>query len=265
MSLVGLITIKQERNKMKIAIVGKGVIGEATSLIFDEVEFHDPAKGSVIEDFSEFHYSIVCVPTPLLNDKLDHAAIRVAVTDMIDRGFNGVIVIRSTCEPNLIQELSDEYHSIIYWPEFLRERNSRYEATHPLLVVLGGTEYLTKKFREDLESVNHGGVAKWALTDVTTASIIKLGLNTAIAAKITTFNALRDISDGVGANWEMVRHSIGADFRIGMGSTEVPGPDKLIGFGGKCLPKDVTAFNNLVGNNLYIDAILAYNETLRNN
>lgn len=248
---------------MKVAIIGHGIVGGNTAKIFEDPDIHDYGEGFVINDFVDYHYAVVCVPTPTTGKGLDHSAIDFVLADLESKNFKGVLVVRSTCEPDYISKLTTRYHSVLYWPEFLRERTATYDCTRPGLVVLGGTSYLTETFRADLESLNHGGIAKWAVTDVITAAVIKLGLNTALAAKVATFNAIHEISEASGANWEMVRLSIGADPRIGTGQTMVPGPDGQFGFGGKCLPKDVTAVSNLAKDNVFLKTILAYNKSIR--
>lgn len=248
---------------MNVAIIGHGMVGSNTAKIFNEPLIHAPDKGMVIDDFKDVHYAVVCVPTPSTGKGLDHSFVDGVLVHLLSKNFNGVFVVRSTCEPEYVSDLATRYHSVLYWPEFLRERTAAYDCVKPHLVVLGGTNYLTSKFREDLEKIHHGGLAKWAVTDVVTASVIKLGLNTALAAKVATFNSIHEVSEKVGANWEMVRLSIGADPRIGTGQTNVPGPDGQFGFGGNCLPKDSTAFSNLVKDNLFLKSILTYNKTIR--
>lgn len=248
---------------MKVAIIGHGIVGSNTAKIFEEPDIHDPDKGYVIDDFVEHHYAIVSVPTPSTTKGLNHSAVDRVLDELLEKNFNGILVVRSTCEPEYISNLTTRYHSVIYWPEFLKERTAFYDAVKPSLVVLGGTNYLTSRFREDLESVFHGGIAKWAMTDVITAAVIKLGLNTALAAKVAAFNAIHEVSELHGANWEMVRLSIGADPRIGAGQTNVPGPDGKFGFGGMCLPKDVSAFSNLAKDNLFLKTLLSYNKSIR--
>lgn len=246
---------------MKVAIIGCGIVGSNTGKIFKDVTYHDPFKGMVIEDFSEFHYAIIAVPTPGTDKGLDHTEMAKSVALLKEKKFNGVMIIRSTCQPDFLASV--DYHSLVYWPEFLRERTAEYDCLNPHLVVLGGTNYLAGKLREDLESLNHGGTAKWAVTDIPTAAMIKIGLNSALSAKLAFFNSLYEASEKVGANWQMLRLSIGADPRIGVGQTEVPGPDGKMGFGGKCLPKDLTALSNLAKDNVFLKSILSYNKTVR--
>ena len=45
-----------------------------------------------------------------------------------------------------------------------------------------------------------------------------------------------------GCNYNTIVRAVGADDRVGMGHTRVPGFDGKRGFGGACLPKDTRAF-----------------------
>jgi UDP-glucose 6-dehydrogenase len=249
---------------MNIAIFGKGVVGKATGAVFnDSVVYVDPEYGLDIDDFGPYHYAMLCIPTPGTKDGLDHNDLGQAILELKDKGFQGVLVIRSTCTPKFLEVASDLYHSVIYWPEFLRESTAGYDGAHPGVVVLGGTEYLRTTFKQKLQSLNHGGYSKWIDTDLATAAVIKLGLNTALAAKVSLFNSIYKIAESNNADWETVREGICSDWRIGHGQSAVPGPDGLFGFGGKCLPKDLTATVALDKNNVYLKSILSYNNEIR--
>jgi len=52
---------------------------------------------------------------------------------------------------------------------------------------------------------------------------------------------LKDLVDGFDCSYNVVTRAMGADDRIGIKHTRVPGPDKKKGFGGACLPKDTMA------------------------
>lgn len=245
---------------MSTVIFGKGIVGVATGKVLKGSDFHDPAMGSAVADFAKYHYAVVCVPTPGNSNGLDHKEVTASINLLKDKGFTGVLVIRSTCTPDYLTGI--EYHSVVYWPEFLRERTAEVDALNPHVVVLGGTNYLTEKFTELLNKTGHNS-QRWYRTDLTTAAVIKLGLNTALAAKVAMFNSLNEISQELGADFKVVKAAISADWRIGFGQTDVPGPDGSLGFGGKCLPKDVNALSTLAKDNVYLDSILKYNKTLR--
>ena len=74
-------------------------------------------------------------------------------------------------------------------------------------------------------------------TDTTTAEVIKMAANAALAVRVSMANEIAHIADAAGASPEAVLAAVGGDPRIG--------PDFLqpgLGFGGSCLPKDLSAF-----------------------
>ena len=119
---------------MDIAIVGKGVVGQATGKVLKGSVFHDPAKGSVIPDFGKYHYVVVCVPTPGESWGLDHTAVSDAIREIKTKNFKGTLIIRSTCTPEFLASV--DYPGVVYWPEFLRERTAELDALNPHVVVL---------------------------------------------------------------------------------------------------------------------------------
>lgn len=249
---------------MPTVVIGKGFVGEATGLILgEEPAWHDPAKGFHVRDFSHYTHAVVCVPTPGIDGGLDHGMVAESISNMTDGGFGGVLVIRSTCEPWYLASLAKSYSSIIYWPEFLRERHATEDSLNPRQVILGGEVGIASEWCKRLRRSGYGAGVEWTVTDIATAAVIKLGLNSALAAKVMMFNALHAASAAVGADWETVRTAIGNDHRIGSEQTMVPGPDGKLGFGGKCLPKDINAFRQLVPDDAFVSGTMAQNSAVR--
>lgn len=247
-----------------IVVFGKGIVGQATGLVFNkEVSYIDPAFGLSIDDLKPYKHAVITVPTPAAEQGLDHSGVVSCIDELKQKGFGGIVIIRSTCQTEFLANISDHYHSVVYWPEFLREENYKYEAIHPSIVVLGGSNHMCQSVESLLKEYQHGTRSKWHLTDIVTASIIKLGLNTALAAKLTMFNSLYSIAEKNQANWNVIHDAICEDWRIGFGQSEVPGTDGKVGFGGKCLPKDVAAMANMDVDNVYLQSIMSYNKTLR--
>ena len=77
-------------------------------------------------------------------------------------------------------------------------------------------------------------------TDIRTACFAKYTINSFLATKVIFFNELKQVfgEDGFDELTELV----GMDDRIGNSHMMVPGPDKKMGFGGMCFPKDTSAF-----------------------
>lgn len=251
---------KRQKMKTKAIIFGNGFVGKATANSLNlEVQWHDPVKGLGVEKW-QADYAFICVPTPADGHGLDTTAVNECLRHLRVNQFAGQIVIRSTCTPASLLAMEHLYGDVIYFPEFLRESLAFYDCHHPHLVVLGGKN--TKKFEHWLHDQNYGGTAKWTTTNIQTAAVIKLGLNTALAAKVAVFNCLNDFSSRVDADWDAVCDTIGSDWRIGQGQTQVPGPDGKFGFGGKCLPKDLGAVASITQNPM-LNAVLHYNNTIR--
>lgn len=251
---------------MNNLIIGKGICGKATGIILqNKVDYHDPAKKLEINDTSEYCFAFVCVPTDgSSSGTLDYTSVDSTIEHLTNTGFRGLLVIRSTCDPVYLKHLQEVYNSTIYWPEFLREAHYEDDAVNPENVVIGGEAQYTQELVSLLKTSRHCSLCYWKPTDIVTASIIKLGLNSALAAKIAMFNSIKEVCEAQGADWETVRTTISNDSRIGDGQTMVPGPDKLRGFGGKCLPKDLSMFGKLAKENVYLNSILLYNNKIRN-
>ena len=74
----------------------------------------------------------------------------------------------------------------------------------------------------------------------------KLFRNAFLATKVTFFNQIYDYCKEHGLDYNTVNSLIAVDKRIGHSHTAVPGDDGVQGFGGRCLPKDVEGFSNLL-------------------
>ena len=68
--------------------------------------------------------------------------------------------------------------------------------------------------------------------------MIKYYRNTFLAVKVSYCNELAQFCRLKGIEYNRVRQIAAMDKRIGDSHTQVPGPDGLKGFGGKCFPKD---------------------------
>ena len=68
----------------------------------------------------------------------------------------------------------------------------------------------------------------------------KLVCNSFFAVKVAFFNEIREWADAEGVDWEALMQAVLSDGRIAHSHTQVPGPDGKRGFGGACLPKDLS-------------------------
>lgn len=181
-------------------------------------------------------------------------------------------VIRLTCPEN-----GD--FDVVSNPEFLREGTAVTDFLYPDRIVIGAD---TERPRQALEQVyaplTSGsyyllanrvpeprmlpGSVKVINTSAKNAELIKHASNAFLAAKISFINAVANICEAVGADVEEVKAGLGSDARIGMAFLRAG-----IGYGGSCLPKDVSAFHSVAQQARYsfrlLDEVIAINEEQR--
>lgn len=156
---------------------------------------------------------------------------------------NHLVVIKSTVIPKTTSQIiypkfkKLKNVNIVVNPEFLREGNAIHDLLHPHLIVIGESEQKAgnqllkyyKNFYKKLPEILR--------TDFTTAEMIKYANNAFLATKISFINSIANICQRIPkADVKTVAYAIGKDPRIGPLFLNA-GP----GFGGSCLPKDLSA------------------------
>jgi UDPglucose 6-dehydrogenase len=120
-------------------------------------------------------------------------------------------------------------------PEFLREGTAVEDFMRPDRVIIGTTciearDALIKLYRPFTNS------GKILVMDPNSSELVKYASNAMLAIRIAFMNEMAVLASSVGANISSVREGVGRDGRIG---------DKYLysgpGYGGSCLPKDVSA------------------------
>ncbi|MFZ0819236.1 MAG: UDP-glucose/GDP-mannose dehydrogenase family protein [Candidatus Acidiferrales bacterium] len=209
----------------------------------------------------------ICVGTPPLeNGDADLSAIEnVARVIASIAGTAKLIVEKSTVPVATGQQLKralyvyGKNHGAAFRvasnPEFLREGTAVSDFLHPDRIVIGVDDAESEALlREIYQPILEGtfncpvhsckcpplAPAKFVVTTINSAELIKHASNSFLALKISYANLVSDLCEKLGANIEEVTRAMGMDPRIG--------PQFLkagIGFGGFCLPKDVQAFIRL--------------------
>jgi UDPglucose 6-dehydrogenase len=158
----------------------------------------------------------------------------------------GVIVIRSTCPPPFITTVAAQVDAlrvaagrdpiaVMLNPEFTKEGTAVQDFLDPDRVVIGEASdpdgYGVSSLREFYAQVE----APVLVLSAIDAILAKLGSNLFLATKISFANEMAAICDLYGAQIERVVEGMAHDARIG-GSFLRAG----VGFGGSCLPHQVT-------------------------
>jgi UDPglucose 6-dehydrogenase len=229
---------------MKFIIAGYGFVGKAVKAALKstyETAVVDPALTDVkISDHYDAAGIIICVGTPSDSDGDCDIS---SVLDVISQTPVHIpILIKSTISPNKLKTITEKYteHSIVYSPEFLRAKTAIEDFAKQKYMIIGGDDPLDFwhcAFRGAMPNLLV--VHKCSIEE---AAIIKYATNSFLAMKVSFFNHIHDICEASGQDFDIVRHLICQDTRIGTSHSMVPGPDGEKGWGGHCFPKDTSAF-----------------------
>lgn len=146
-------------------------------------------------------------------------------------------------------------------PEFLREGSAVEDFLRPNRVIIGVEsewgEQIMKRIYRPLYLIETPIV----LTGLETAELIKYASNAFLATKISFINEMATIAERVGADIDDVARGMGLDGRIGRKFLHAG-----VGFGGSCLPKDVSSLAHLSKSHGHkarlVEAVLGINAEL---
>jgi len=241
-------TKPQRNNIMKVGIIGVGAVGSACrqgfTLLGHEVSIHDPKYDTTIDDVQNTEIVYVCVPTPESADgSCDLSIVRHTISELEKRGYQGVVALKSTSEPGTTESLLKNTNlRLCFVPEFLRERSALedFVVNHTLLAV--GTH---DRDTYDTVVMSHGFFPKnTVMMTPTEAEILKYYSNTFNALRVVFANAMYEICQKLRADYDHVKSTY---LIRGTASPDyLDCGDKIRGYGGMCLPKDVKAIDALL-------------------
>lgn len=249
--------------KTKVGIVGAGFVGTACEIGFQNIadikiydKFKDTESLESVVDHADVIF--VCVPTPtdFETGQCDVSIVRDVCMEIASLAqTTKCIVIKSTVPPkttDMLQKLISK-HVLVFNPEFLTEKNFIQDFKQQDRVILGFRDADNHKgspFKKLLQLYSDF-TAEQANNDIPAAFIVECNTdeaemlkyisNTFLATKVAFFNEMYEICKNSNIEYENVVAMLAYDDRIGMGHTQVPGPDGQFGFSGKCFPKDLNA------------------------
>ena len=239
---------------MKIGIVGQGYVGTAIKVGFkphydlETYDKYDEDKSTcdLLKMVETCEVIFVCVPTPMNNDGTCHTDIVESVVKEIDdrvlyANLKPTVVIKSTISPGTTDRLHRKYKGVdvIFNPEFLTEANFVEDFRNQNRIILGGIRRGTTKLRQVYSKVFPK--ATIVKTGAKHAEMVKYFSNCFLATKVSFANEMKQICDGLDIDYDKVVEYATYDERLGKSHWAVPGPDGELGFGGHCLPKDISA------------------------
>lgn len=222
----------------KLSIIGYGVVGRAQHLVFDSVfvDIHDPDQDKTAA-WQDSDIVFLCLPSPMGSDGSCDTNI---LEQYLSQPTDAIFVIRSTVPPDFLRTWETKV-KLVYMPEFLTERTWAQDAINPVALILGGNIDLTLEVESVFKKHSVLFDREFTHTDIASASMLKYTANTWFATKVTLLNYVYDYCQAMDIDYDTVAGLLELDPRIGPTHLQVPGPDGLRGYGGKCFPKDLAA------------------------
>lgn len=245
--------------------MGFGVVGSALYHYLGlsaehDFALYDPFKN--LEDrLDDSDVVFICVPVPTENDRSQNLdALRECLSQLrkTKAFLNKPIVIKSTVLPGTTDELSKYYMLRVYhMPEFLTERTAL-EDMKAQSVICGGRNTMTFEHMTFFKELFAD--KKILFMSNKEAELCKYAHNAFAAVKVNFFNIISEACEKIGCNYQKVLEGARVSGFIEPTHTQVPGPDSKYGYGGKCLPKDISAFIGFLEKKGYPVGSLRYTE-----
>jgi UDPglucose 6-dehydrogenase len=236
---------------MFISIIGVGVVGSALKKLFSRdaknvifsLDLHNLSKKKKIE-LSDIIY--VCLPTNLKKNKLDTKLIEKYLFYLNKKKFKNIIVIKSTLNPGDTEKFKKKYKflkKIVFCPEFLRERSAYKDLINQKNLIIGTESKSSAKII--IKNHEKCAISKITICKSTEAEMIKLFSNAYNACRIvfaiSFAKSLKSLS-GISIKYDSILKNY---LNLGFSSGKyLKASNKIQGFSGKCLPKDLQTLNN---------------------
>ena len=132
--------------------------------------------------------------------------------------------------------LKDNF-AVVSNPEFLREGSAISDFMNPDRIVIGAANNIAFNIIAELYRPLNAHII---YTSLKSAELIKYASNAFLATKISFVNEIANICEKLGSDVTEVANAMGLDSRIGRQFLNAG-----LGYGGSCLPKDVSALVHL--------------------
>jgi len=235
---------------MKIGVIGYGMVGTAITKAFRELDhsvyvYDIKLPESSLEATLNSDIIYICVPTKQNQDgSCDVSVVEQIVNKLSEHEYGGTIAIKSTTQPGTTAKLQEEYKDLklAHVPEFLRERCGYEDFTENHNVLIVGTTHKSAY----LDVVNSHGHYPKTVTQVKSSEseLAKYYSNSYKALRTIFSTTYGEISNHLGVDYNQV---LNAFLLENVREEEYLGYSKEFkGFGGSCLPKDVSALSSFV-------------------
>ena len=257
----------------KIGVIGQGYVGTAIKLGFqdhydvltyDKFDLGKSTHSKISDLVAEAKVIFVCVPTPMRKDGTCYTGIVEEVIREINETANDhIVVIKSTVPPGTTDKFNHEFSNVtvIFNPEFLTEENFLDDFKNQNRIILGGSRKGTNKLRQIYSKVFPK--ATIVKTGDKHAEMVKYFTNCFLATKVSFANEMYNICQQLDLDYDKVVEYATYDERLGKSHWAVPGPDGDFGYGGHCLPKDLSAIVSEFDTYGLLEAVEQVNDQVR--
>lgn len=267
----------------KIGFIGQGWIGKHYADDFENRGYHtvryaleEPFQHNK-EQLKECDVVFIAVPTPSTPDGFSCDAVISALNILIP---GTTAVIKSTLLPGTTETLQTRFPNlhVLHSPEFLREVTAAHDAANPDRNLIGfaiDTPAHRARAEAVLKILPKARYDK--IMPAREAELVKYAGNCFLYSKVVFMNAVYDLIDSQGADFELVREAMANDPRIGESHTRpvhksghVQADERAVrGAGGHCFIKDFEAFRSFYCDTVGTDegyhmlsAMIEYNKKL---
>jgi nucleotide sugar dehydrogenase len=239
----------------KFGIIGLGFVGGSIYKSFQlkniDVIGYDKYKNGGIGSFNEIlecDVVFLCLPT-LFSDETqsyDKSAIYEVCELLGKNEYKGLIVLKSTIEPETTNKLTEKYSGlkICHNPEFLTARTAFEDFHNQKHIVLGFTPFFNDNGLLQQFYLEQFPNAEISVCSALESESMKIFCNSFYASKVMLFNEYYLLCQKNGSDFEKIKNIMLKNNWINSMHTSVPGPDGLFGYGGACFPKDTKALLN---------------------
>lgn len=201
------------------------------------------SKINVVENLNQSikgsDFCIIATPTNFDEEKnkFDTNSVEDCIHQVLKANAEAVIIIKSTLPLGFISRMRDQTGSqkIIFCPEFLQEGTALSDNLNPERIVVGDKTELGQSIAKLFLSVCTNNSTRVLLASPTEAECVKLFANNYLALRVAFFNELDSFAWERGLDTEEIIRGVCGDRRIGDFYN-----NPSFGFGGYCLPKDVS-------------------------
>lgn len=240
---------------MNIGIIGRGFVGSAVEHGFSnalnvkyKTRIYDKntalSTHTLDEVVNNSDIIFLSLPTPANKDGSINLEILDCAFEEISEIItsNPIILLKSTVTPGSTRNFLQKYPklSIVFNPEFLTERNAKFDFVNQSRIILGGKKILTSEVAR-MYNLRFNNKVPIIETNFETAEMIKYMNNCFLATKVSFMNEMKLLANKSNVDWNIAVDGFALDPRVGSSHLSVPGPDGKLGFGGSCFPKDLQA------------------------